>query len=62
MMWVTCGLPNQPMSASRSTLTVSLALTRAHLAGGRGDLRDAASTERLFDRDLLTLSLPQRSK
>jgi hypothetical protein len=31
---------------------------RAHLANAQADLRDAASTERLFDRDLLTLSLP----
>ena len=32
---------------------------RPHLAAAEGDLRDAASTERLFDRDLLTLSLPR---
>jgi uncharacterized protein YbjT (DUF2867 family) len=31
---------------------------RAHLASAQGDLRDAASTERMFDRDVLTLSLP----
>lgn len=31
---------------------------RAHLAGAQRDLRDAASTEHLFDRDVLTLSLP----
>ena len=31
---------------------------RAHLASAEGDLRDAASTERMFDRDVLTLSLP----
>jgi len=30
----------------------------AQLAAAQRDLRDAASTERLFDRDLLTLSLP----
>jgi len=31
---------------------------RAHLAGAQRDLRDAASTERMFDREVLTLSLP----
>jgi hypothetical protein len=31
---------------------------RARLASAQRDLRDAASTERLFDRDVLTLSLP----
>jgi hypothetical protein len=31
---------------------------RAHLASAQRDLRDAASTERMFDRDVLTLSLP----
>ena len=31
---------------------------RAQLAADQRDLRDAASTERLFDRDVLTLSLP----
>jgi uncharacterized protein YbjT (DUF2867 family) len=31
---------------------------RAHLAAALGDLRDAASTERMFDRDILILSLP----
>jgi hypothetical protein len=31
---------------------------RDHLRSAEGDLRDAASTERMFDRDLLTLSLP----
>ena len=31
---------------------------RAHLTAAEGDLRDAASTERLFDREILTLSLP----
>jgi hypothetical protein len=31
---------------------------RDHLADALGDLRDAASTERMFDRDLLRLSLP----
>jgi hypothetical protein len=30
----------------------------AQLAAAEGDLRDAASTERLFDRKILTLSLP----
>jgi hypothetical protein len=30
----------------------------AQLAAAEGDLRDAASTERLFDREILTLSLP----
>lgn len=31
---------------------------RTQLAAAEGDLRDAASTERKFDRDLLTLYLP----
>lgn len=31
---------------------------RAHLAAARADLRDAAATERLFDRRLLALKLP----
>ena len=31
---------------------------RAHLASAQSDLRDAAATERMFDRDILTLSLP----
>jgi hypothetical protein len=31
---------------------------RDHLAGALGDLRDAASTERLFDWDVLSLFLP----
>jgi hypothetical protein len=31
---------------------------RAHLAAARADLRDAAATERLFDRRLLALRLP----
>jgi uncharacterized protein YbjT (DUF2867 family) len=31
---------------------------RAHLTAAEGDLRDAASTERMFDREILTFSLP----